>query len=218
MTKEEYFGDWLKIIDGKEMQQTLLNVSKKYSKSGGCCPDYKDIFKAFNLCDYNSLKSVWVGMDPYPDKRFATGLLFANPPGLNIEAPSLRIIKDAIYRATGKEIKDNSLESLASQGILMINYCLTTEEDKSGTDILIWMPFVVHLIKRLSEINSGIVYIFFGRLAQMLAPHVNRNSNTVLMEKHPAYYSRQKQSMPCDVFKTLDTEIKDRYGESITWK
>ena len=80
MTRSEYFGDWLKVLEGKEMDQTLSAISDKYGRSGGCCPLYTSIFKAFHVCDYNNLKSVWVGMDPYPERRYATGILFGNPP------------------------------------------------------------------------------------------------------------------------------------------
>ena len=219
MTRSEYFGDWLKVLEGKEMDQTLSAISDKYGRSGGCCPLYTSIFKAFHVCDYNNLKSVWIGMDPYPEKRYATGILFGNPPevGENI-APSLRVIKDAVFRGTGGVIKDNSLESIARQGVLMINYCLTTEEGKTGTDIMLWMPFITHLIKRISEINSGIVYLLFGRIAQRLIPHINPKTSLIMTEEHPAYYSRQGEEMPSDIFRNFGKEIYNINKYRFSWE
>lgn len=214
MTLEEYFGDWLKVLKGREFDSILSSISRKYS-AGGCCPSYHNIFKAFHLCDYNSLKSVWVGMDPYPNPEYATGLLFGNPEGKT--APSLRIIKDCIYRSAGAEV-NNTLEGIAKEGVLLLNFALTTECYKTGTDTLMWVPVITSLMKRLSEINSGIDYLLFGRCAAMLIPSINGGTNTILREKHPAYYSRAKMDMPTDIFDTFSKDMLERYGKKFNWK
>lgn len=61
MTFEEYFGGWVRVIDTKELNKVVEQVSliKRYL----LCPAYSDIFKAFNLCPYNNLKVVMIGQD-----------------------------------------------------------------------------------------------------------------------------------------------------------
>lgn len=61
MTKEEYFGKWLNVIDSFEMKR-VLEVLRKTDRSR-LCPEYKDIFKAFNLCSYDNCKVVFIGQD-----------------------------------------------------------------------------------------------------------------------------------------------------------
>lgn len=130
MTLGEYFGDWIRVIDVNELDKvtkTIGNIRKPI------CPNIPDVFKAFTLCSYNNLKVVMIGQDPYPQKDVATGILFGNRKEVSDEdlSPSLKIVKEA---AIDFEIPHNSiifdqtLESWANQGILMINSALTVEE------------------------------------------------------------------------------------------
>ena len=75
MTKEEYFGGWMTVLPIKEMQEAISKVSPIRDK---ICPDYKNIFKAFNKCPYRELRLVILSQDPYSQKDIATGLAFAN--------------------------------------------------------------------------------------------------------------------------------------------
>ena len=47
MTFEEYFGGWVRVIDTKELNKVVGQVS--LIKRDLLCPAYPDIFKAFNL-------------------------------------------------------------------------------------------------------------------------------------------------------------------------
>lgn len=62
MTLEEYFGDWLKVIDKQELLKVVNKVNALY-KTQSCEPTYNNIFKAFNITPYNDLKLVMVGQD-----------------------------------------------------------------------------------------------------------------------------------------------------------
>lgn len=60
MTKEEYFGDWLKVLPETEMTDILKKLG---SIKDRICPEFKDVFKAFNKCPYKDLRLVIVGQD-----------------------------------------------------------------------------------------------------------------------------------------------------------
>lgn len=77
MTITEYFKDWYKVIDTKELYSVLNELQNLYS-SRSVFPEYKDIFKAFTLCPYNKCRIIFIGQDPYPQKGVATGILFGN--------------------------------------------------------------------------------------------------------------------------------------------
>ena len=62
MTLEEYFGDWMKVIDKEELLKVTKNVNTLY-KIKKCSPQYKDIFKAFHVTPYNNLHTVMVFQD-----------------------------------------------------------------------------------------------------------------------------------------------------------
>ena len=169
MTVEEYFGDWMSIIDRQELSRVMNILGKEY-KVKKICPAQSDVFKSFRLCPLKDLKVVMLGQDPYPRKGVATGILFGNRADVQEKnlSPSLKVIKEA---AINFEVPKNScifdptLESWAKQGILMINSALTVEMNKVGSHVMIWRPFIIALLKHLSERETGIIYVLFGRQA-----------------------------------------------------
>lgn len=64
MTIEEYFGDWMKVIDRESLNNTLNKLNLEYKRKP-ICPTADKVFKAFELCPYNDLKVVMLGQDFY---------------------------------------------------------------------------------------------------------------------------------------------------------
>lgn len=219
MTIDEYFGDWMKVLDRNETMKImgwLRTVNKET-----LCPNIKDVFKAFKLCPYNKCRVVFIGQDPYPQRGVAQGVLFGNSSDTpeNKLSPSLQIIKESVINF---EIPHNfitfdpTLESWAKQGILMINSALTTEVGKIGVHMMKWRPFMIAFLKQMSMINPGIIYVLFGSQAQILEPYINKN-NYVLKIEHPAYFARINKKMPYHIWKDINKILYDLYGERIEW-
>lgn len=149
----------------------------------------------------------------------ATGVLFGNKEGTKL-SPSLEIVKEACINFEIPHngiIFDPTLESWAKQGVLMINSALTCEVNKVGSHTMMWRPFMTKLLKNLSEINTGIIYVLFGEDAKTLKPYINSKSNIILEEKHPAYYARTGSRMLSTVFEEVNKLTKQKYGEPIIW-
>ena len=94
MTLDEYFGDWMKVIDRAELNNVMTKVGQEYRRKP-LCPAQPDVFRAFELCPLKDLKVVMLGQDPYPQKGVATGILFGNKANVKNISPSLNIIKEA---------------------------------------------------------------------------------------------------------------------------
>ena len=219
MTIDEYFGDWMKVLDRNETMKImgwLRTVNKET-----LCPNIKDVFKAFKLCPYNKCRVIFVGQDPYPQRGVAQGVLFGNSSNTpeNKLSPSLQVIKESVINF---EIPHNlitfdpTLESWAKQGILMINSALTTEVGKIGVHMMKWRPFMIAFLKQMSMINPGIIYVLFGSQAQILEPYISKN-NYVLKIEHPAYFARTNKKMPYHIWKDINKILYDLYGERIEW-
>ena len=151
MTLEEYFGDWLKVIDLKELRKVVNSVNYLY-QNRLVVPDYSDIFKAFTLCSEHDCKVIFLGQDPYPQKGVATGVLFGNRKDTKELSPSLEIIREACinYEVPHRPIRfDVTLESWAKQGILMLNSALTCEMNRVGSHTMVWRPFISKLLDNL---------------------------------------------------------------------
>lgn len=223
MTIEEYFGDWMRVIDKPEAMK-IMGWLKRVNPDT-LCPALPNVFRAFKLCSLKDCRVVMIGMDPYPDKFMgkprATGILFGNNKDVPEDklSPSLQVVKES---AINFEIPhniitfDQTLESWAKQGILMINSALTCELNKVGSHVNQWRPFVSKLLKNLSDKETGIIYILFGRQAQTLKPYINERYNDIIEIEHPAYFARSNKIMPYSVFRQMNDILYGRYGERIT--
>lgn len=220
MTIDEYFGDWMKVLDRKETVK-IMNWLKT-TDSSTLCPSIKNVFKAFKLCSYNECKVIFIGQDPFPQKGVAQGILFGNSSNTPEDklSPSLKVVKESVINFDIPHnliTFDPTLESWAKQGILMLNSALTTEVGKVGIHTLKWRPFIGSFLKNMSEKNTGIIYVFFGSQAKSLNTYINNNNNYKLFIEHPAYYARLNKKMPSDIWYTVQKLVYNIYGTSIEW-
>lgn len=221
MPLDEYFGDWMKVIDRTELNNVIVKVGQEYRRKL-LCPTQPDVFRAFELCSLKDLKVVMLGQDPYPQKGVATGILFGNRKEVDEDnlSPSLNIVKEA---AINFEVPhycitfDQTLESWAKQGILMINSALTVEMNRIGSHVMLWRPFIAKLLKNLSEYDTAIIYVLFGRQAQTFKPYINSKSNHIIEIEHPAYFARSGTKMPHQLFIDISNRVKGIYGVPIKW-
>ena len=221
MTLDEYFGDWMKVIDRTELNNVMAKVGQEYRRKP-LCPAQSDVFRAFELCLLKDLKVVMLGQYPYPQKGVATGILFGNRKEVDEDnlSPSLNVVKEA---AINFEVPhycitfDQTLESWAKQGILMINSALTMEMNRIGSHVMLWRPFIAKLLKNLSEYDTAIIYVLFGRQAQTFKPYINSKFNHIIEIEHPAYFARSGTKMPHQLFIDISNKVKGIYGVPIKW-
>lgn len=223
MTIEEYFGDWADIVDLREADRVVrkLSTSKKT-----VCPQIKDIFKAFRLCPFHTLRIVIIGQDPYNnikgDKPVATGLAFANTSNTPERqySPSLEILRESVidYTIPHRTITfEPDLEKWEEQGVLLLNSALSCEAERPGSHTLLWRPFITNLLTNLSRCSSGIVYVLMGSQAQSLEPYINKEFNHVIRIRHPSYYARTKTRMPSDIWSQVNSILIGQNGYGIEW-
>lgn len=221
MTLDEYFGDWMKVIDRTELESVMSKVRLEY-KRRLLGPAQSDVFRAFKLCSLKDLKIVMLGQDPYPQKGVATGVLFGNRKEVSNDdlSPSLNVIKEAIIDFEiphNNIIFDQTLESWAKQGILMINSALTVEVNKIGSHVMLWRHFIAKLLKNLSNYDTAIVYVLFGKQASTFKPYIDSKFNHIIEIEHPAYFARTNTKMPHQLFIDISNKVKGIYGVPIKW-
>lgn len=218
MTIKDYFGNWTNVLDREEFNNIIKWL--KTVNPNVLCPSLPNIFKAFNLCDYNNLKVVALGQDPYPQKGVATGILFGNNADTqdNNISPSLKVIKECVinFEIPHNIITfDNTLESWAKQGMLMLNSALTCNVGAPGSHINKWRPFISKMLRNLSKERTGLVYMLFGNQAKTFKPYINATYNDIIEVEHPAYFTRTNTKMPYRVFKEMNNTLYAKYGEKI---
>lgn len=212
MTIKEYFKDWLPLINTDELYKALSKINKN-----NICPEYPNIFRAFNLCDYKNCKVICISQDPYPQKGVATGIAFGNKSNVSTLSPSLEVIKESVinFEIPHNLITfDQTLEDWERQGVLMLNSSLTCEVNKIGSHSMIWRPFIAKFLQNMT--TTGIIYVLFGKQAQSFKPYINTRFNDVIEIQHPAYFARNNIAMP-NVFKEINNLIYNKYKEKINW-
>lgn len=220
MTPQEYFGDWAKVIYMNELQVVLGKLNQINPEL--LCPRPSDVFRAFKLCSYRECKVVFLGQDPYPQRGVATGILFGNKATTPEDklSPSLEAIKECCinYEIPHGPIEfDNTLESWAKQGILMINSALTCKVNEIGSHVNLWRQFIAKFLRNFSNSSTGVIYVLFGRQAQTFEPYINSQFNNIIKVEHPAYFARANKIMPYRVFTDINKLLNGKYGETITW-
>ncbi len=219
----KFLGSWSRalkdVIENPIVINNLNIVNMHYKYSKFIYPKQENVFKAFELCPYDNLSVVILGQDPYNDDR-ATGLAFANPPGIPKLSPSLQVIKDTIIRTVykGHEVVfDNTLISWSEQGVLLLNIALTSEGGIPLNHIRYWHKFTEGVLKKLSESNSGIIYCLWGKYADSFSHCINPISNTILRHNHPAYSIYQGIPWECNHFVQINEYLRNFNNRVIIW-
>lgn len=223
MTMEEYFGEWLRIIDKNELYNVMNILDREY-KTKPICPLKSDVFKAFNLCPLSSLRIIMLGQDPYPDKfegqPRATGILFGNRKETKTSdwSPSLKVIHKAATPEEQYGISfDHTLESWAKQGVLMLNSALTCQLGKVGSHTMLWRRFISKLLENLSDYSSGLIYVLFGSQAKTFKPYINKKFNYIYEIEHPAFFARMNKEMPSTLFIDVKKKAEELNNIPINW-
>jgi uracil-DNA glycosylase len=212
MTEIEYFCNWSKVIDFNLLHKALDEIKRLNIKD--LCPSYKNIFKAFNLCDYNNLKVILLGQDPYSQRGISTGVAFANNNDVKQVSPSLKVL----LKSARKECEPPyDLVDWCNQGILPLNASLTTMVGKTGVHSWIWRPFVSSLLHKVSISDRALVFILLGNDAQSFENVIYKEGNFILKEKHPSWYARNNVDMPDKVFRETETILKDYRNFELIW-
>lgn len=216
MSINEYFGNWLKVIDYPSLCKVIsaLNTIDR-SK---LCPNYPLIFNCFPNCELNDLKVVILGLSPYPQLGVATGIAFGNKSDTLDDklSPSLQVIKESVinYEIPKNNINfDPTFLSWERQGVLMLNCALTCRCGLPNSHLQLWRPFISRLIYNMSRYMTACVYVLFGNEAHTFEPYIDKH-NYIIKEKHPAYYVRTHTKLRYDLW----DEINNHLNNKVIWK
>lgn len=177
-----------------------------------------DIFKAFDKCDFDNVKVVIIGQDPYHGPGQANGLCFSVCEGMRFPPSLLNIFKE-IRDDLGKPIPTSGdLERWAKQGVLLLNATLTVKANSPGShQNRGWETFTDAVIKKISDEKEGIVFLLWGAYAQKKGEIIDRNKHLVLMSAHPSPFSADRGFFGCKHFSKANAYLKSKGKQEIDW-
>jgi uracil-DNA glycosylase len=170
----------------------MIFLEKEYMTKN-IFPPKENVFEIFNKLDYQNIKVVILGQDPYHKKGQCHGPAFSVLPGVKIP-PSLRNIYKELEAEYMKPIeKDGYLNSWVEQGVFLLNSVLTVEEGKANShQNKGWEKFTDHVIKLISQRNIPVVFLLWGKSAEKKRNIIDENKHLVLTSPHPSPLSASR--------------------------
>lgn len=198
--------------------QQLTSFVRDEYKTQTIYPRGVDIFKAFDRCDFDNVKVVIIGQDPYHGPGQANGLCFSVYDGVRFP-PSLMNIFKEIRADLGKPIPTSGdLERWAQQGVLLLNATLTVKANSPGShQNKGWELFTDAVIKKISDEKEGIVFLLWGAYAQKKGEIIDRNKHLVLVSAHPSPFSADRGFFGCKHFSKANAYLKSKGKPEIDW-
>ena len=215
-------NDWLAPLKpefAKPYYATLYKKVKEEYSTRQIFPPADDIFNAFALTPLSQVKVVILGQDPYHGDGQAEGLCFSVKPGIDIP-PSLMNIYKELHDDCGCSIPNNgSLVKWAKEGVLLLNTVLTVRAHQANSHQGIgWEEFTDAAIRILNEQDRPIVFLLWGRPAQMKKAMLNNPKHLILEAPHPSPLSAYRGFFGCGHFSQTNRFLKANGLDPIDWQ
>ena len=167
----------------------------------------------------SDVKVVILGQDPYHDVGQAHGLCFSVKPDVRIP-PSLVNIYKELHEDLGCYIPNNGyLVKWADQGILMLNTVLTVRAHQANSHRgKGWEEFTDAAIRALNKQDRPIVFILWGRPAQMKEKMLNNPRHLILKSAHPSPLSAHNGFFGSRPFSQTNKFLQENGLEPIDWQ
>lgn len=214
-------NNWDKILDEEFQKDYFKNIvafiNKEY-KEKVVFPPKSRILRSLNLTDYNDVKVVILGQDPYHGVGEANGLSFAVSEGIKLP-PSLKNIYKELYDDLGIPPSNNgNLECWAREGILLLNAVLTVEKDKPASHKNVgWEQFTDAIIKKLNEKDIPIVFILWGNFARSKKVFITNSKHFIIESSHPSPFSARYGFFGSKPFSKTNNFLKKNNLKEIDW-
>jgi len=212
---------WKKLLR-KEFEKPYFEslsvfIRKEYT-SKKVYPPPTDVFRAFELCPFDTVKVVIIGQDPYHHTGQANGLSFAVNEEVKLP-PSLKNIFKEIESDLGVVVKSSGdLSRWAKQGVLMLNSVLTVLANSPASHKgRGWEEFTDAVVESLNDNKEGLVYMLWGKYAEAKGNVIDREKNLVLTSGHPSPYSAQL-FFGNHHFSKCNEYLKEKGIQEIDWR
>ena len=191
-------------------------VKKEY-KSKQIFPPYENIFDALRFTDYDEVKVVILGQDPYHGLGEAHGLSFSvhnnikNPPSL------INILKE-LKNDLNITRKESDLTDWAKQGVLLLNSIMTVEKDRPlSHKNKGWEQFTDTIIKKLNERIEPVIFVLWGSYARSKKKFITNQQHIILESVHPSPLSASRGFFGSKPFSKINNNLIARGKSPIKW-
>ena len=210
LLKEEY---------KKEYFLNLMNFIKEEYKTKKIYPKQNEVFNAFRYTDYNDVKVVIIGQDPYHGPNQAEGLAFSVSNEVS-KPPSLKNIFKELENDLGIPFPElNSLKSWTKEGVLLLNTVLTVQEhNPTSHKDKGWEKFTDNIIKIINNKSTPVVFILWGNYARSKKKLITNPIHYIIESAHPSPFSAYNGFFGSKPFSKTNNFLKSKSLKEINWQ
>lgn len=217
-------NSWDDILKGEFEKEYYLNLRKflkeEYlSGKHRIFPEMNNIFNALRYTDYNDVKAVIIGQDPYHGFGQAHGLCFSVQKGTPPPPSLVNIFKEIKSDLNIEPPCHGELISWAKSGVLLLNTVLTVREglptSHRGKG---WEIFTDKVISLLNQREKPMVFMLWGGFAKSKAALLDNTRHLVLTAAHPSPLSAYNGFFGCRHFSAANEFLRKNGIEEINWK
>ncbi|WP_404330511.1 uracil-DNA glycosylase [Mesobacillus maritimus] len=203
---KDYFLQLKKFLDKEYAEQTVH-------------PRKEDIFNALIHTDYDDVKVVLLGQDPYHGPGQAHGLSFSVKPGIKIP-PSLRNVFKELQNDVGCSIPNHGyLTKWADQGVLLLNTVLTVREGEAHSHKRQgWEVLTDRIISLLNDREEPVIFLLWGKPAQSKMNLIDQQRHFILTSVHPSPLSANRGFFGNHHFSHINEYLRSKGGKEIDWQ
>lgn len=211
---------WKKILHSefskgyfKSLNNFLIEEYKNYT----VYPKKEHIFAAINKTEFEKVKIVIIGQDPYHGKNQANGIAFSVNDNIT-NPPSLKNILKELADDLNKDTKHVNLVDWANQGVLLLNSILTVRESFPGSHKNKgWEIFTDFLIESLVNERKNLIFIIWGAQAKKKIKSIDLSNHYILESPHPSPLSSYRGFFGCKHFSKANKILRNLNKKEIKW-
>ena len=202
--KKEYFKELGIFVKNEYKYKTIF-------------PPYENIFDALRFTDYDNVKVVILGQDPYHGLGEAHGLSFSVHNGVKMPPSLLNIFKE-LKSDLGISRTSTDLTDWAKEGVLLLNSIMTVEMDKPlSHKNKGWEIFTDNIIRYLNDRDKPIIFILWGNFARSKKNLITNPIHKIIESAHPSPLSASRGFFGTKPFSRCNNYLKEFGLKEIRW-
>ena len=205
---------WKKVLQqefSKSYFQKLMSFVDEEYQHKIIYPKQEVVFNCFESVDFESVKVVVLGQDPYHGAFQANGLAFSVQQGVKLPPSLKNIFKELEDDIQVRNVVNGDLSYWAQQGVLLLNATLTVEEGKAGSHQKKgWEEFTDAVIELLSTKRKDLVFVLWGSYAQKKGKIIDKNKHLVIETAHPSPLSVYRGFYGSKPFSTINKFLLEK--------
>ncbi len=215
-------SDWdplLRAEASKPYWHTLQTFVAQEREAHTVYPPPAEVLASLQLTPCASARVMILGQDPYHGAGQAHGLSFSVGHGTAIPPSLANIFKELATDIGVATPSHGSLESWATQGVLLLNTTLTVRAaEPASHQGKGWETFTDEIIRAVNNKGEHVVFVLWGNAARKKSVLIDTSRHTIIESAHPSPLSAHRGFFCSKPFSRINTALAAAGQPTIEWQ